>query len=34
MIRTDETDIQYIAGILEENGISFETISEEEGFGV
>lgn len=34
VIRTDETDIQYIAGILEENGISFETISEEEGFGV
>jgi acetoin utilization protein AcuB len=33
VIRTDETDIQYIAGILEENGISFETISEEEGFG-
>lgn len=34
VIRTDETDIQYIAEILEENGISFESISEEEGFGV
>lgn len=34
VIRTDESDISMIAEILQEQGISFESISEEEGFSV
>ena len=34
VIRTDESDISLIADILGEKGISFESISEEEGFSV
>ncbi len=34
VIRTDESDIGMIAEILQEKGVSFESISEEEGFGV
>ncbi|MGC9321885.1 MAG: ACT domain-containing protein [Kosmotogaceae bacterium] len=34
VIRTDESDISMIAEILQEQGIPFESISEEEGFSV
>jgi len=34
VIRTDESDISTIAEILQEQGIPFESISEEEGFSV
>lgn len=34
VIRVAELDVQFIASILEEKNISFESISEEEGFGV